>query len=135
MAVEAFLRIVPGGAMALNQAEAEKLEDLVGKQVRCVMTQPRNIGFHRKYFAMLKVARDMCPENYNPEQFRMVAQAGAGYCEFIKSGDQLVAVPKSISFGRMDQLEFERLYNAVLNYCCERWALNNEQIDQLVDFM
>jgi hypothetical protein len=77
----------------------------------------------------------MCPEDYNAEQFRAVVQAGAGHCEFVQVRDGVVAVPKSISFASMDQTQFERLYQDVLNYCCERWALDNEQIDQMVGFM
>jgi hypothetical protein len=121
--------------MALNQAEAEKLEDLVGREVKAVITQPRNIAFLRKYFALLKVGRDMASTDFNPKQFRMYVQAGAGYCEFLPGKDGLIAVPKSISFGKMDEIEFARLYKAVLNFICDHWDLDNEQIDQIVGFM
>jgi len=98
--------------------------------------QPRNIRFHRKFFALLSVARDMADTEYNAEQFRAYVTAGAGYCEFItdKEGG-VVAVPKSISFASMDDDEFERLYSDVLTFICQTWVLDESQINQIVEFM
>lgn len=136
MATDIYVRVIPGGLMALNQAEASKLEDLVGKQVRAVISQPRNLAFHKKYFALLKVCHDMANTDFDLEQFRLYCQVGAAWCMWIDGKDgQLIAVPKSISFGSMDQLEFERLYNGVLNFACEQWALDDEQINAIVAFM
>lgn len=135
MATEIYCRVVPGGLMALNQAEAEKLEDLVGREVKAVITQPRNLAFHRKYFALLKVAHDMSNTDMNREQFRIYVQAGAGYCTFTQLDGKSLAIPKSISFASMDEIEFNRLYNDVLSFVCETWALDQEQIQQIVGFM
>lgn len=136
MSTSILCRVVPGGLMTLTQAEADKLEDIIGHEVKAVITKPRNIAFLRKYFALLKVGREMAPTAFNPEQFRMYVQAGAGYCEFLDGKDgNLIAVPQSISFGKMDEIEFGRLYADVLNFICEEWALDNEQIDQIVQFM
>ena len=136
MAADVYMRVVPGGLMASNAAEASKLEDLVGKEVRCVVSQPRNIGFHKKYFAMLKVGYDMADTPFNMEQFRLYVQAGAGWCEFLQGHDgNLVAVPKSISFTSMDQFEFQVLYSDVLNFICEQWALDYDQIERIVEFL
>jgi hypothetical protein len=122
--------------MCLNQAEADKLEDLTGHEVKAVITKPRNIQFLRKYFALLKVGLDMCPENYNPEQFRAYVQAGAGWCEFLSDRNgRLIAIPRSISFGKMDEIEFAQLYGAVLDFICDHWALDQDQIEQIVEFM
>ena len=135
MATDIYMRVVPGGLMALNQAEASKLEDLVGKEVKARISQPRNLRFLKKYFALLKVARDMADTEMNPEQFRAYVQAGAGYCTWEQINGKIVAMPKSISFGQMDELEFERLYNDVLSFCCEQWALDNEQVNAIIAFM
>lgn len=135
MATDVYMRVVPGGLMASNGAEASKLEDLVGKEVRAVISQPRNLGFHKRYFAMLKVGHDMASTEFNMEQFRLYVQAGAGYCEFIQGPNGLVAVPRSISFASMDQTEFEKLYFEVLNFICGQWALDYYQINRIVEFL
>jgi hypothetical protein len=135
MATEVYCRVVPGGLMAANQAEASKLEDLVGKEVKARLTQPRNPSFHRKYFALLKVGHDMANTAFNLEQFRAYCQAGAGYCEWVEGSDGLIAIPRSISWASMDELHFQRLYNDVLSFICEKWALDENQINEIVRFM
>ena len=135
MATDIFCRVVPGGLMALNQAEASKLEDLVGQEVRAMITRPRNLKFHKKYFAMLKTGHDMANTDFNMEQFRVYCQAGSGHCEFIEGQDGIIAVPKSISFFSMDDLEFERLYNDVLGFICSQWGLDEDRINAIVAFM
>lgn len=119
MATDVICRVVPGGLMASSDAEASKLEPLVGKSVKVRITQPRNLEFHRKFFAMLNAGWSLSEHAHqmNLEQFRAWIIVRAGYCDFVKGGDDrpIVAIPKSISFGSMDNTEFERLYNDVLH--------------------
>lgn len=135
MATDIFARVVPGGLMCVNQAEASKLEHLVGKEVKARISMPRNWAFLKKYFALLKVGRDMADTDMNPEQWRAYCQAGAGWCTFENINGTMVAIPKSISFSNMDEIEFERLYNAVLGFICETWAIDEDQVNQIVGFM
>lgn len=135
MATDVYMRIVPGGAMALNSAEASKLDDLVGQEVRAMISRPRNLAFHKKYFALLKTGHDIARTELNLEQFRLYVQAGAGYCEFLEGKDGLIAIPKSISFASMDEIDFQRLYNDVLNFICETWGLDEGQINAIVEFI
>jgi hypothetical protein len=136
MATEVLCTVVPGGLMALNAVQAENLEGLCGKQVKAVISQPRNPAFHNKFFALLGVARDMADTEYNANQFRAYVTVGAGYCEFITDDEGgVVALPKSISFGSMDETEFERLYQDVLTFICKTWVLDENQLNAIVDFM
>lgn len=136
MAVKIVCKVVPGGLMCANNTEADKLEDLKGQEVMATITRPRNLPFHRKFFALLGVARDMARTEANPEQFRHMVLAGAGWCDFVqtKSG-KLVAVPKSISFAAMDDVEFQKLYSDCMDFICKEWVMDSDQIDQIVGFM
>lgn len=135
MSTDIIVKVVPGGLMAANAIEAEKLEPLRGRQVAATLRQPRNIRFHRKYFALLGVGRDMADTELNAEQFRAYVTAGAGYCDFIEGKEGMVAVPRSISFAAMDEAEFARLYSDTLDFICRTWALDAGQVDQIVRFM
>jgi hypothetical protein len=135
MSTTVYMRIVPGGAMCVNHAEASKLDDLVGQEVKAVITKPRNIRFHKLYFALLKTAHDMARTEMNFEQFRAYCQAGSGHCDWVEHRDGLVAVPRSISWGKMDETEFKRLYNDVLGFICETWVLDQEQLNRIVEFI
>lgn len=135
MSKQVVMNVYPGGLRAANHAEAAKLDSLVGKQVECKISVPRNLAFHRKYYAMLRTSIDMIPDDYNLDQFRAVCTVGAGYCEFIESQGQLVAVPKSISFASMDETTFGELYQDTLTYICGRWAIDEEFLNNLLEFM
>ena len=54
-----MVRIVPGGMMASNAIEAEKLEQFRGREMMVKISQPRNLAFHRKFFSLLGTARSM----------------------------------------------------------------------------
>lgn len=90
------------------------------------ITEYRNVAFHRKYFALLNYAYEAWePQEKtfmgeivqkNFDQFRADITVLAGY--YTTSYDingNLKFSPKSISFGRMGQEEFEKLYNATID--------------------
>lgn len=118
----------------------------LGATVRAEVVQPRNIHFHRKFFAMLNVGFDAFepPEQeYNGlpvqksfERFRKDCIIAAGYFEPVANlkGD-VRAEAKSISFAKMDELEFERLYSGVANVLLQRVLRNytREDLDRVVE--
>ena len=136
MSTDVLMRVMPGGLVAVNPVEAEKLEPLLGQELMASLKAPRNIRFHRKYWALLGVALDMADTDWNLEQFRAYVTVGAGYCELLIHADgNVVSVPRSISFAAMDETEFNRLYQDTLTFICRKWVLDAEQIDKLVGFM
>ena len=135
MATEIIMRTVPGGMMAANDVEADKLDQFMGQELMVRITRPRNLKFHRKYFALLGVSLQMIDDEYTPEQFRALCVAGAGYGEFLDSDRGMVFVPKSISFAAMDDTEFDRLYQDTLTFICKKWVLDEQQLNQIVEFM
>lgn len=136
MPTEIIVRAVPGGLRAVNETEAEKLLQFRGKELMVKISQPRNLQFLKKYFALLGVAREWADTEYNAEQFRAYVTVGAGYAEFITDSEGgVVAVPKSISFAAMDESEFERLYQDTLSFVCKTWVLDQQQLDEIVNFL
>lgn len=136
MSTDIIVKAVPGGLMAVNAIEAEKLEQFRGKEFKATISIPRNLDFHRKYFALLGVARDMADTELNAEQFRAYVTCGAGYCDFITDREGgVVAVPKSISFASMDDSAFERLYNDTVSFICQTWVMDENQLRQIAEFM
>jgi len=135
MAINVQVRVVPGGLMCLNAAEASLLENMTGQEVEARIYKTVNPKFRRKYFALLKTAFDMADFDGNFEQFRHHVIAGAGYCDFHKYGDSMVAVPRSISWARMEDAEFENLYRDSLTYICQTFVLDRDQLDRIVQFM
>lgn len=98
--------------------EKRKLE--LGEVYEAEIKVCRNLQFHRKARALLNCAWHYLPESKQKgfrtiENFRKYLTVAAGYCEvfFSPKLGQFVEYPKSWAFDKMDNAEFEGLYNGV----------------------
>jgi len=121
-----------------------------GEFFTLVYKQPRNLRFHRKFFAMLNHSF----EHWEPEQgrkrftykgraitkdfdqFRKDILILAGFYEArydLKGRVELQA--KSIAFDKMEEDEFERVYEAVLKVLLEQVLTNytRDDLDRVVE--
>lgn len=137
MATEVHVRVVPGGLMCLGAAEASKIEDLRGRELKAKLTQPRNPRFHRLFFAALKAGLDMADLELSMESWRAMVTCGAGHCDFVNGPKGLVAVPRSIAWATMDETEFHTLYNDVIGFICREYlhGTTPEELDEQAQFM
>lgn len=135
MATDVIVRVVPGGLMCVNALESEKLDRLQGREIQAKLSMPRNLAFHRKLFALLEVGRSMSDTDFNSEQYRAICITGSGHCDFVEFDGKMVAVPRSIAFANMDETEFSRLYEDVLTFICSNWAVDEETINKILEFM
>lgn len=128
-----------------------KLLDLeLGELMKLNFTIPRNPRFHRKFFAMLDVGFDA----WNPEvgrvrrfwkgqaiaknldQFRHDVIILAGFYDASYALDgTLRLTAKSMSFAKMDDLQFEKLYSAVADVLLEKvlTKYTRDDLDEVVE--
>ena len=81
----------------------------------------RNIGHHRKFWAMLRFFSDFLDHPMSDTSLKAWAVIGAGYFDIAPDGTLLA---HSIAFDQMPQAEFERLYSAALDYLLRAVAPN-----------
>lgn len=124
-----------------GQSDEENAKKIpVGDDTVFRLQRIRNPFFHRKYWALIKLAYENQDTYTDMDVFRKSIQSRAGYIEpmpVIINNDQEKAkfinwvkevlrklennepislpVPKSISYGELDQTQFEELYSKVLN--------------------
>ena len=111
MAIEVDIRIRPGGFDLVNAAGEEAHAELPMNSVqRAKVYKPRNIKFHRKWFALLQVLFPNQEAWPTFELFRRAIQRACGYCEVVNS--QVFDV--SIKFSKMDETEFRELFERTL---------------------
>lgn len=140
------------GLSPSGEEAAELIQKLrMGETVLVDVKRPRNIQYHRRFFAMLGYAYEHWepePVEYkgvkvgkNLEVFRAWCIARAGYYELSVTPDGKVrAEPESMSFANMDQLGFEKLYsdvaNVILKYVLVSYkkADLDDVVDKLVRF-
>jgi len=101
-----------------------------GQVLKAKISKPRNIQFHRKYFALLNHAF----ESYEPtaeyrgvvieknfEYFREQIQIFAGYgYPVVNLKGEIRYKSKSISFGSMAPEDFEKLYSSVITVILQK---------------
>jgi len=126
----------PQGLAPATVDAAEMLSKIgIGKPVNAKVSQPRNGKFHRKFFAMLDVAfsNHEWPEietnwghaKVSPDLFRKYVIVRAGHYEAaLTPHGEIRAEPKSISWAKMGEDEFEELYSDALNVILKEFLTN-----------
>jgi len=116
---------------ACDEARRIVAKAKAGQRVDCDVSFPRNVRFHRKFFAMVDHAFGCWePEGLkykgevvqkSSERFRHDLIILAGYYEpvFNARGETRL-VAKSISFGRMSEDEFEEVYSRVADVILQK---------------
>ena len=130
--MQAHLIRTASGFIPASEQDHEAISHIgVGKEVRADIVQERNGKFHRKFFAMLNVGFDAweppekeyrgLPAQKNFERFRKDCVIAAGYYDVVANlKGEVRAEPKSISFARMEEPDFEKVYSAVANVLLQR---------------
>jgi glycogen debranching enzyme len=147
MAVEIVVRKLYDTLVPVDTCQLEVMEELkMNGEYKAVLTQPRNLGFHKKFFALLNT----CYKNYEqPEVFYQGARVfksldrfreeiiiGCGYWELgLDKKNRVIQVAKSISFAKMDQLQFEQLFRKAIDVILADYLPNydREDMDSMID--
>ncbi len=117
----------PGGLVPSLDNDVEKFRRFKnGEVVKGEFTVPRNSAFHRKYMALLNIGYDAWNEDHKNkdrsfERFRKDIVILAGYYDysFGPRGGMTVEA-KSISFAKMNEEDFEKLYSKTINVLLEK---------------
>jgi hypothetical protein len=158
--MEAFFTKLPNASfIPASEDDAELLSKVkVGETVKLTLVRPRNIKFHRKFFALMHLAFDYwetpkhgegsawaekIPIERNFDRFRYDITILAGYYDatYRLNGDVRLEA-KSISFGSMSEDDFEKLYSKVIDVIIARvctqyteYELRKQVEDLVLDFV
>lgn len=111
----------PRGLVPFGDDDYDQKRKLkVGQTYTVEVKIARNVDFHRKYFALIAYAWEFLTEREveafkTKEGFRKSVEIAAGHYEpqYNIATQEYDHVPKSISFGSMDNAEFSDLYDRV----------------------
>ena len=108
--------LVPMGDDDFDEKKKLKLGQTYSVEIKVA----RNVDFHRKYFALIAYAWEFLNEQEtatfkSKDNFRKYLEMAAGHCDVIYHPrlQEFVEIPKSISFGSMDNTAFSELYERV----------------------
>lgn len=124
--------------IAAYDSDADKLARFgQGEMVLCKITRPRNIKFHRKFFALLNLVFHNQEAYTNIEDLREVLIIAAGFYTLRQNLDGVwQKKADSISFANMDEDTFSDLYNKVIDVVvkwigCDR----DDLLEAVAEFM
>lgn len=119
------------------ESDREQYDKLkMNEEYKAVITKPRNIINHRRFFALLNLCYANQERYDNFEDLRYVLILKAGFYTTIETDKGVIFRPKSINFASMDETEFLDLYSKMLDVVIKEIGVTSEQIEeQLINFM
>jgi hypothetical protein len=100
-----------------NPVSMETIQGLAhGAVVKATISQPRNVQFHRKFFALVDLIYKNQSRYATREQVLLALKVATGYCDWIEVKGQRVPVPRSISFAKCDELQFQEFASTVFEW-------------------
>ena len=148
---------LPNGTFAPVGEEAEERckRFKSGSQIWLSIRQSRDVMFHRRWFALVRIAFDMWSETASPaqykgmdvspefERFRKDITILCGYYRPVYGlNDEVTLEAESIAFHNMSQERFEALYSATIQVILEKILPNrglssdrlNEAVEEVLRF-
>jgi len=97
-------------------------------------SKPRNYKFHKKFFALLNMAYENQEQYNNIEHLRHDLTIEAGFYE-IRHNLHGVEIyePKSISFAKMDKVEFSEFYNRIVDVIVKWIGVDKEDLLEQIE--
>lgn len=128
--MDIYCRVTPYGLVPLYDSDLGLKQRLrPGSTVRCRVSLPRNYRFHKKFFALVRLAFDNLPlplvERWNVRSVddmlrRFKRDLGYFTATVDEAGEREIEY-RSISFASMDEEEFGRFYEDCVNLVLHRY--------------
>ena len=123
-----------GGLKPLDTEDEEKLKTLPKDWEGFVtLKHPRNYEFHNKYFALMKLGFENQERYKNKDHYRYVMQMKAGFYDPVETDKGTIYLPISVSFGKMEENEFQDLYEKVLIEVSNDLGLGTNELSNEVE--
>jgi len=101
----------------------------LNESIEYEFTKKRNIKFHRKFFALLNLVYENQEVYNNIEHLRKDLTISAGFYEIRHNFEGVeIYEPKSISFAKMDEIEFSELYNRFIDVVVKWLGIDKQEI-------
>lgn len=87
----------------------------MGEAVRVEIKRPRSLQWHRRYWALVSLIADN--SSYTPEDVHDLVKLRCGCTKVIKERNgNVVTLPDSIAFDRMDSIAWAEFWERVVEY-------------------
>lgn len=94
----------------------------------------RNPAFHRLFFALVKTIFDSQEYFEDMDVFRKYLIMKAGRVITIDTPKGTMFLPESIAFEKMEQEDFEKLYQAIITFAVKEYGLDENLLNNILGF-
>ena len=132
MAFSILMRRTLSGHLAPVDDMGREVMDRVGTSgpVMVEIRKPRNVGHHRKFFALLSLIYQNQSRYKSVEELLDAMKVMLGHCIVMRlRNGREVAVPKSIAFHTMDQIAFDEFWERAVKLVCEEILPRVSRVD------
>lgn len=132
-----FCRNTTSGLVPLYPSDFDEKRKLkLGQDYECNIIHRRNLGFHKKFFALMNVGHENTHLDMPFDSYRKYITMKAGYYRAFSTPTGVYYEPESISFANKTQDEFEEIYSRCLDKIIQDIGATKPEIEaQLVNFM
>jgi len=114
----------------------EKRKLRLGSDYEVEVTNPRNVGFHRKFFALINIGHENSSLDMPFDTYRRYVIMKAGYFKNYQTHKGIYYEAESISFSSMPQDKFEEVYSRCLDVIIGELGCDKEEVEkQLINFL
>ena len=106
-----------------------------GELVTLELKRPRNLAFHRKFFAMLQIILQNQDHYKSVDDLLDVCKLRIGHSRKIQTTHGIVEVPASISFSALDDTGFQDFYDRACQWVITEVipGLKRHDLDEAVE--
>ncbi len=132
-----LLRNTISGLQPLYPSDFDEKRKLkLGNDYEAEIKNPRNVGFHRKFFALLNIGLENSKLDMPLDTYRKYILMKAGYFKTYQTPKGIFYDAESISFASMEQDVFEEVYSRVVDVILKDIGSTKEEIEkQLMNFI
>lgn len=117
-----FVRTEHGLMPSNHDAEEEYNKLKLDEQVQVVIKKPRNLSHHRKWWALISLIHENQTRYDTKEQLVAALKFYLGHVDtfLLRDGSTTGFLPRSISFAKMSQSEFDDFYEKTLDFVTQK---------------
>ena len=132
-----YVKNTLSGLVPLYPADLDGKKRLrLGEEYEVIIKRPRNIRFHKLFFALLNIGHQNTSLELPFEAYRKYVIMKAGFYNVYNTGKGQFFEAQSIAFGAMDEDQFKEVYSRVLDVIIEDIGAGKEEIEnELINFM
>ncbi len=117
------------GLVPMYPADLDEKKRLrLGEEYEVSIRRPRNVKFHRLFFALLNLGHQNTQMDLPFETYRRWAVMKAGFVKIYSTPKGQLFEPESIAFANMDEDRFKQVYDRVLDVIVDDIGTDREDV-------